>query len=50
MNSEVADMEKASHAQSLCFWGDAEGYGHVECDYGQGVRLKTKGDSVFIGK
>ncbi len=50
VQSSLADYVAPSHAQSLCFWGEEEQYDHVEIEYGQPVRLKTKGDSPFIGK
>ena len=50
VKSELCELEKAGHAHSLCFWGGDDNYSHVECEYGQAIRLKTAGDSVFIGK
>ncbi len=50
MLSPLADYVAPSHAESLCFWGEEDQYEHVEIEYGQSVRLKTKGDSPFIGK
>ena len=50
IQSPLLEFVSPIHAQSLCFWGDEQTYDHVELDYGQSVRLKTKGDSPFIGK
>ena len=50
VKSDLVAMETASHAQSLCFWGEEDDYNHVECEAGQRVRLKTRGDSILIGK
>jgi hypothetical protein len=49
ITSKVSELERAGHAHSLCLWGDEETYNHVECHYGQMIRLKTLGDSSFIG-
>jgi hypothetical protein len=48
ITSKVSELERAGHAHSLCLWGDEETYNHVECHYGQMIRLKTLGDSSFI--
>lgn len=47
--SSLVDFVPPTHAGTLCFWGEESTYDHVEIDYGQGVRLKTKGDSPFLG-
>ena len=39
----------AAHSHTLCFLGDEETYDHLDLLFGQSVRLKTKGDSLFIG-
>ena len=49
VHSPLVDYETPSHAHSLCLWGEDDVYSSVECEYGQGVRLKTRGDSIFIG-
>lgn len=46
----LAEFVRPSHAQTLCLWGEEMTYNHVELDYGGPVRLKTKGNSPFIGK
>ena len=50
MQTALADFVPPAHAGTLCFWGKESTYDHVEIDYGQGVRLKTKGDSPFLGE
>ena len=45
----LTDFVAPSHAQSLCVWGEESVYGHVEVEFGQSVRLKTRGDSCLIG-
>ena len=50
VESPLVAMETPKHSQMVCFWGEEDTYGHVECEYGQGVRLKTRGDSVLIGR
>ena len=45
----ISDLVKPGHARCISFWGAEETYDHVEFDVGQSVRLKTKGDSPFIG-
>ena len=50
VRSPLTDLEAPRHSHSLCFWGEEDTYNHVECEHGQGVRLKTRGDSLLIGK
>ena len=50
IQTALADFVPPAHAGTLCFWGEESTYDHVEIDYGQGVRLKTKGDSPFLGE
>ena len=38
-----------AHSHTLCFLGDDETYDHLDFQFGQSVRLKTKGDSPFVG-
>lgn len=38
----------AAHSHAFCFLGDEDTYDHLDLQYGQSVRLKTKGDSLFI--
>lgn len=38
----------AAHSHALCFLGDEDTYDHLDLQYGQPVRLKTKGNSLFI--
>ena len=45
----LTDHVTPGHAHSLCMWGEEELYGHVEVEFGQKVRLKTRGDSCLIG-
>ena len=45
----LTELVQPSHAQTLCFWGEEQAYVHVELQFGQTVRLKTLGDSPFIG-
>lgn len=49
LHSPLAEFVSSQHAQTLCFWAEEETYDHVELGFGQAVRLKTKGDSPFIG-
>lgn len=49
LHSPLAKFVPPQHAHSLCFWADEQTYDHVELAFGQAVRLKTKGDSPFIG-
>ena len=48
--SPLSDMVAPAHAGELCLWGDEGTYDHVEIEYGQQVRLKTRGNSPFIGE
>ena len=48
-SSPLAEMVRPSHSQTLCLWGAESSYSHVELEYGTSIRLKTKGDSLFIG-
>ena len=50
IQTALVDFVPPAHAGTLCFWGEESTYDHVEVDYGQGVRLKTKGDSPFLRK
>lgn len=50
IQTALSDFVPPAHAGTLCFWGEESTYDHVEIDYGQGVRLKTKGDSPFLGE
>lgn len=50
IQTALFDLVPPAHAGTLCFWGEESTYDHVEVDYGQGVRLKTKGDSPFLGE
>ena len=50
LQTALTDLVPPAHAGTLCFWGEESTYDHVEVDYGQGVRLKTKGDSPFLGE
>ena len=50
LDSPLAGFVRPSHAQTLCLWGEESSYSHVELEYGGAVRLKTKGNSPFIGK
>ena len=50
LQTALSDFVSPAHAGTLCFWGEESTYDHVEIDYGQGVRLKTKGDSPFLGE
>ena len=49
LHSPLAEFVSSQHTQTLCFWAEEETYDHVELGFGQAVRLKTKGDSPFIG-
>ena len=49
-HSPLSDMVTPAHAGELCLWGDEGTYDHVEIEYGQQIRLKTRGNSPFIGK
>ena len=50
IQTTLADFVPPAHAGTLCLWGEESTYDHVEVDYGQAVRLKTKGDSPFLGE
>lgn len=49
IRSPLSDMVTPAHAGELCLWGDEGTYDHVEIEYGQQIRLKTRGNSPFIG-
>ena len=49
LQSPLSEFVKPSHSQTLCLWGEEATYNHVELDYGGPIRLKTKGNSPFIG-
>ncbi len=48
--SALANFVTPSHSQTLCLWGAESSYNHVELEHGTPVRLKTKGNSLFIGR
>ena len=49
LHCKLTDLVRAEHSQCVVLWGEEEAYDHVELEFGQPVRLKTKGDSPFIG-
>ena len=49
LQSPLAEFVKPSHSQTVCLWGEESAYNHVELEYGGVVRLKTRGNSPFIG-
>lgn len=49
IDSPLSKFVQPSHSQTLCLWGEEATYNHVELDYGGPVRLKTKGNTPFIG-
>ena len=50
LKSGLSDLVAPSHTHSICMWGEEKVYGHVEVEFGQTVRLKTRGNSCLIGK
>ncbi len=50
LSTPLAEFVRPSHAQTLCLWGEEGVYNHVELESRGNVRLKTKGDSPFIGR
>ena len=49
LQSPLSEFVRPFHSQTLCLWGDEAAYNHVELEHGGAVRLKTKGNSPFIG-
>ena len=50
IQSPLGGLVPPLHAQTLCFWGEEQVYEHVEMDFRQPVRLKTRGDCPLIGR
>lgn len=48
IQSPLGGLVPPLHAQTLCFWGEEQVYEHVEMDFRQPVRLKTRGDCPLI--
>ena len=46
----LSPLASPAHAGELCLWGEEGTYDHVELEYGQQVRLKTRGNSPLIGE
>ena len=49
LQCKLTDLVRPDHSQCVVLWGDEGTYDHVDLEVGQPVRLKTKGDSPFIG-
>lgn len=49
LHCQLTDLVRPDHSQCVVLWGDEGTYDHVELEVGQPVRVKTKGDSPFIG-
>ena len=50
LNSRLSPLVRPTHAGELCLWGEEDAYNHVEIEYGQHIRLKTRGNSPLIGE
>lgn len=49
IQSPLSSLVRPTHSGELCLWGEEDAYNHVEMEYGQQIRLKTRGDSPLIG-
>lgn len=45
----MADFVAPLHANWLVMWGEEKDHDHMEVEFGDQVRLKTRGDSPLIG-
>ena len=50
IGGKMADFVPPLHADWLVAWGEEKDHDHVEVEFGDQVRLKTRGDSPLIGK
>lgn len=48
LNSRLSPLVRPTHAGELCLWAEEDAYNHVEIEYGQHIRLKTRGNSPLI--
>ena len=50
LECSLTPLVSPSHSGELCLWGEEETYSHVEVEYGQPIRVKTRGNSPLIGQ
>lgn len=50
LQSPLMTLVTPAHAHTICFWAEEETYEHVDLEFGQAVRLKTRGDCPLIGE
>jgi len=49
-SGKLAEFITPQHANWLVVWGEEKDHDHVELEFGDQVRLKTRGDCPLIGK
>lgn len=49
IGGKLADFVAPLHADWLVVWGEEKDHDHIEVEFGDQVRLKTRGDSPLIG-
>jgi hypothetical protein len=50
LHCQLSSLVTPTHSGALCLWGEEEAYSHVEVEYGQPIRAKTRGNSPLIGQ
>ena len=50
LNCPLSSFVTPTHSGVLCLWGEEDAYSHVEVEYGQQIRVKTRGNSPLIGQ
>ena len=49
-SGKLAEFITPQHANWLVVWGEEKDHDHVELEFGDQVRLKTRGDCPLIGE
>lgn len=44
----LSPLATPTHSGGLCLWGEEDTYSHIDVEYGQPIRLKTRGNSPLI--
>ena len=50
IGGKLTDFVPSLHTNWLVMWGDEKDHDHMEVEFGDQVRLKTRGDSPLIGR
>lgn len=49
ISGKMTEFVPSKHSNWLVLWGDEKDHDHMEVEFGDQVRLKTRGDSPLIG-